>query len=73
MVVPGATSTVYACVTGSIGVRVLSLYSSLQELRPYIAYMRDTFPEAAYPLAQADLFVSNNDLFGRFASARRAA
>lgn len=39
---------------------------SLQELRPYIAYMRDTFPEATYPLAQVDLFVSNNDLFGRF-------
>src|SRR5215210_6839881 len=41
---------------------------SLQELRPYIAYMRDTFPEAAYPLAQVDLFVSNNDLFGRYGS-----
>lgn len=41
---------------------------SLQELRPYIAYMRETFPEAAYPLAQVDLFVSNNDLFGRFGS-----
>ncbi|HYI08855.1 MAG TPA: DUF433 domain-containing protein [Thermoanaerobaculia bacterium] len=39
---------------------------SLQELRPSIAYMRDTFPEATYPLAQVDLFVSNNDLFGRF-------
>jgi uncharacterized protein (DUF433 family) len=38
----------------------------LQELRPYIAYMRDTFPEATYPLAQVDLFVSNNDLFGQF-------
>jgi uncharacterized protein (DUF433 family) len=39
---------------------------SLQELRRSIAYMRETFPEAAYPLAQVDLFVSNNDLFGRF-------
>jgi uncharacterized protein (DUF433 family) len=39
---------------------------SLQELRPSIAYMRDTFPDAAYPLAQVDLYVSNNDLFGRF-------
>ena len=39
---------------------------SLQELRPYIAYMRDTFPTATYPLAQVDLFVSNNELFGRF-------
>ncbi|HEY0156610.1 MAG TPA: DUF433 domain-containing protein [Thermoanaerobaculia bacterium] len=38
----------------------------LQELRPYIAYMRETFPAAAYPLAQVDLFVSNNDLYGRF-------
>ena len=41
---------------------------SLQELRPSIAYMKETFPEAAYPLAQVDLFVSNNDLFGRFGS-----
>jgi len=41
---------------------------SLQELRPSIDYMRETFPEAAYPLAQVDLFVSNNDLFGRFGS-----
>ena len=39
---------------------------SLQQLRPYIAYMRNSFPEATYPLAQVDLFVSNNDLFGRF-------
>src|SRR5258706_14398326 len=39
---------------------------SLQELRPSIAYMREAFPEATYPLAQVDLFVSNNDLFGRF-------
>jgi uncharacterized protein (DUF433 family) len=41
---------------------------SLQELRPSIAYMRDTFPDAAYPLAQVDLFVSNNELFGRYGS-----
>jgi uncharacterized protein (DUF433 family) len=39
---------------------------SLQQLRPYIAYMRETFPEARYPLAEVDLFVSNNELFGRF-------
>ncbi|HYM61835.1 MAG TPA: DUF433 domain-containing protein [Thermoanaerobaculia bacterium] len=39
---------------------------SLQRLRPYIAYMRGAFPGAAYPLAQVDLFVSNNELFGRF-------
>jgi uncharacterized protein (DUF433 family) len=40
----------------------------LQELRHSIAYMRETFPEATYPLAQVDLYVSNNDLFGRFGS-----
>lgn len=39
---------------------------SLQELRPYIVYMRETFPDASYPLAQVDLFVSNNELFGEF-------
>ena len=39
---------------------------SLQELRPYIVYMRETFPHASYPLAQVDLFVSNNELFGEF-------
>lgn len=39
---------------------------SLQELRRSIAYMREMFPEATYPLAEVDLFVSNNDLFGRF-------
>lgn len=37
----------------------------LQRLRPYITYMRDTFPDANYPLAQVDLFVSNNELYGR--------
>jgi uncharacterized protein (DUF433 family) len=41
---------------------------SLQELRPYITYMKETFPDAMYPLAQVDLFVSNNNLFGRFAT-----
>jgi uncharacterized protein (DUF433 family) len=43
---------------------------SLQQLRPYIGYMRNSFPEAAYPLAQVDLFVSNNDLFGRFGNSQ---
>jgi uncharacterized protein (DUF433 family) len=28
--------------------------------------MHETFPEARYPLAEVDLFVSNNELFGRF-------
>jgi uncharacterized protein (DUF433 family) len=37
----------------------------LQQLRPYISYMRETFPDAPYPLAQVDLFVSNNELYGR--------
>lgn len=41
---------------------------SLQQLRRSIAYMRDTFPEATYPLAEVDLFVSNNELFGRYES-----
>jgi uncharacterized protein (DUF433 family) len=38
---------------------------SLQQLRPHITYMKDTFPAATYPLAEVDLFVSNNELFGR--------
>lgn len=39
---------------------------SLQKLRPYLEYMRATFPEATYPLAQVNLFASDNELFGKY-------